>query len=108
MTRDIEPVDQVRTESDDDLLSRAEASEYLKRFGIRMRPATLARAWSTGSNGPPCRHVRGKPFYPREVLRRWAESQITGLRRSSREPTGMSEPALREQPGSSRHDDGPT
>jgi hypothetical protein len=70
---------------EDELLTRAEASEYLKRFGIRMKPATLARLWSTGGDGPPCRHIRGKPFYPREVLRAWAESQDTGLRRSSRE-----------------------
>jgi len=74
-----------RPERDDDLLTRAEASEYLKRFGIRMKPATLARAWSTGSNGPPCRHIRGKPYYPRHVLRAWAESQDTGLRRSPRD-----------------------
>lgn len=68
--------------SDDPLLTRAEASEYLKRFGIRMKPATLARLWSTGGNGPPCRHIRGKPFYPQDVLRAWAESQDTGLRAS--------------------------
>jgi len=73
------------------LLTRAEASEFLKSFGIRMKPATLARAWSTGSNGPPCRHIRGKPFYPRDVLRAWAESQITQLRRSSRDPVGTTE-----------------
>jgi hypothetical protein len=106
MTLDIEQHDPARTEGEGDLLTRGEASEYLKRFGIRMRPATLARAWSTGSNGPPCRHVRGKPFYPRDVLRAWAESQITGLRRSSREPPRQSERKLREQPRSSGHDHG--
>lgn len=68
----------------DDLLTRSEASEYLRNFGIRMKPATLARLWSTGGDGPPCRHIRGKPFYPRQVLRQWAESQDTGLRSSSR------------------------
>jgi hypothetical protein len=73
-------------ERDDDLLTRAEASEFLKRFGIRMKPATLARLWSTGGDGPACRHIRGKPFYPRDVLRTWAESQDTGLRRSAQEP----------------------
>lgn len=80
-------------ERDDDLLTRAEASAYLRRFGIRMKPATLARAWSTGANGPPCRHVRGRPFYPRDVLRAWAESQTTDLRRSAREasPTSPSQ-----------------
>ena len=71
------------TPADDALLTRAEASEYLKQFGIRMKPATLARLWSTGGDGPPCRHVRGKPLYPRQVLRAWAESQDSGLRRSA-------------------------
>lgn len=73
-------------ERDDDLLTRAEASEYLLRFGIRMKPATLARAWSTGGGGPPCRHVRRRPLYPRSALRAWAESQTTDLRSSAREP----------------------
>lgn len=71
--------------ADDDLLTRAEASDYLRGFGIRMKPATLARLWSVGADGPPCRHIRGKPFYPRRVLRAWAESQDTGLRRSARD-----------------------
>ena len=71
-------------EHPDDLLTRAEASEYLRRFGIRMKPTTLARLWSTGGDGPACRHIRGKPFYPRAVLRDWAESQDTGLRGSRR------------------------
>lgn len=69
-------------ERDDDLLTRNQASEFLQRFGIRMKPTTLARAWSVG-NGPPCRHIRGKPLYPRAVLRDWAEAQDSGLRRAS-------------------------
>lgn len=80
-------------EADDDLLTRAEASEYLRRFGIRMKPATLARAWSTGANGPPCRHVRRKPLYPRSALRAWAKSQTTDLRGSSREPPASGAPS---------------
>ncbi|MEQ7154500.1 hypothetical protein [Brevundimonas aurifodinae] len=75
-------------ERDDDLLTRNQASEFLQRFGIRMKPTTLARAWSVG-NGPPCRHIRGKPLYPRGVLRGWAEAQDSGLRRASWErPAG--------------------
>lgn len=81
------------TPPDDELLTRAEASEYLKKFGIRMKPATLARLWSTGGDGPPCRHIRGKPFYPRDVLRAWAESQDTGLRSSSRDRASRGGPA---------------
>ena len=67
-------------ERDEDLLTRAEASAYLGRFHIRLKPATLARIWSIGGNGPPCQHIRGKPWYPRGVLREWAQSQRTALR----------------------------
>lgn len=73
-------------EHDDDLLTRAEASAYLARYNVRMKPATLARIWSVGQDGPPCRHIRRKPFYPRGELRQWALRQRTGLR-ASRAPT---------------------
>lgn len=69
--------------ADEVLLTRQEASDYLLTLGIRMKPKTLARAWSTGGNGPPCMHIRRKPYYPREVLRAWAAEQVTGLRSSS-------------------------
>lgn len=62
------------------LLTRSEASDFLLGYGIHLKPASLARLWSVGGNGPPCLHVRGKPFYPTEVLRAWAQTQITGLR----------------------------
>ena len=68
-----------------DLLTRSDASAALAEFGIRMKPATLARAWSTGSGGPPCRHIRGKPFYPRPLLTAWALAQITPIASSARE-----------------------
>lgn len=70
------------SEEDDDLLTRSQASDYLGRFHIRMKPATLARLWSVGGDGPPCRHIRGKPWYPRGELRAWARSQQSNLRRS--------------------------
>lgn len=65
---------------DGDLLTRAEASAFLALMGIRLKPATLARIWSTAANGPPCRHIRSRPFYPRGLLRDWARSQISDLR----------------------------
>lgn len=68
---------------DDDLLTRKEASAFLVQFGIRMKPETLARLWSTGGNGPPCRHVRHKPYYPRGVLKAWALAQVSDLRASA-------------------------
>ncbi|MEW5684823.1 MAG: hypothetical protein AB1942_07890 [Pseudomonadota bacterium] len=72
-------------ESDQDLLTRTEASAYLVRFNVRLKPATLARIWSVGGDGPPCEHIRGKPWYPRGALREWARAQRTGLRRNRRE-----------------------
>lgn len=82
------PAAETPQDEDDDLLTRAEASAYLGRFHIRMKPATLARLWSVGGDGPPCRHIRNKPFYPRGELRRWAEGQQGRLRRSRHEPEG--------------------
>lgn len=67
------------------LLTRAEASLFLAGRGIRMKPTTLARAYSTGSGGPPCRHIRNKPFYPLDLLEAWAEAQITAPASSSSE-----------------------
>lgn len=64
----------------EELLTRAEASQLLHRLGVRLKPATLARLWSTGGNGPPCRHIRSKPFYPRALLVDWASSQISDIR----------------------------
>lgn len=61
-------------------LTRAEASQVLGQMGIRLKPATLARLWSAGSKGPPCRHVRSRPFYPRDLLEAWARSQIGEVR----------------------------
>lgn len=81
-----EPEPTVPAERDEDLLTRAEASDYLARYNVRMKPATLARIWSVGQDGPPCRHIRRKPFYPRGELRAWALRQRTGLR-ASRAPT---------------------
>lgn len=82
---DLEPV--ATEERDDDLLTRTEASAYLARFNIVLKPATLARIWSVGGDGPPCQHIRSKPWYPRGALRAWAQSQRTGLRRSRRMDT---------------------
>lgn len=83
MIPEIEPAVVTPGSDDDDLLTRKEASAFLVQFGIRMKPETLARLWSTGGNGPPCRHVRHKPFYPRGVLRVWALGQVSDLRASA-------------------------
>ena len=70
--------------SADELLTRKEASDFLLTLGVKLKPSTLARLWSTGGNGPPCVHHRNRPRYPREVLRAWAAQQTTALRRSPR------------------------
>jgi len=66
--------------TEDVLLTRKEASEFLSGFGVMLKPATLARLWSAGTNGPPCRHIRSRPFYPRDLLETWAQSQIGEVR----------------------------
>jgi hypothetical protein len=76
-----EPIDAAGLDDGaNDLLNRKEASAFLAAFGIRLKPASLARLWSVGAGGPPCRHVRAKPYYPRGLLRAWALSQVSELR----------------------------
>jgi hypothetical protein len=66
--------------SPEHLLTRQEASAHLATLGVRLKPATLARLWSAGRGGPACRHVRSKPYYPRDLLTAWARTQISELR----------------------------
>ena len=80
----------------EDHLTRAEASAFLERKGIRMKATTLARAYSTGSGGPPCRHIRNKPYYPLDLLTEWAEAQITAPASSSSERQRMKRDARRQ------------
>lgn len=80
MTEPLSPVEPTSIAGDDDLLTRSEASTFLAGLGVRIKPATLARLWSTNGGGPPCRHVRSKPFYPRGLLRDWAAAQMTEIR----------------------------
>ncbi len=70
----------IQDEGAEDLLTRKEASAFLAAMGVRLKPATLARLWSMGGNGPPCCHVRSRPFYPRGLLRAWALAQISEVR----------------------------
>ncbi|MNH48952.1 hypothetical protein D3C87_1701910 [compost metagenome] len=70
----------IQDEGAEDLLTRKEASAFLAAMGVRLKPATLARLWSVGGHGPPCCHVRSRPFYPRGLLRTWALEQISEVR----------------------------
>ena len=65
---------------DGDLPTLKEASAFLAHFAIRLKPEMPAPIWSTGGDGPPCRHIRHKPYYPRGVLRDWALSQVGELK----------------------------
>ena len=69
----------------DALLTRKEASDYLAEIGIRRKPATLAKLFCIGGDGPPCRHDGRKPLYPKALLHEWGVRQLTQLRRSSRD-----------------------
>lgn len=94
MSRDSVPIpaDPAPDQEDEVLLTRQQASAYLETFAIRLKPASLARLWSVGRQGPPCLHIRGKPFYPQDELRIWARSQRSGLRRSARDPRSTETP----------------
>ena len=78
-------------------LTRAQASVFLQARGIRMKPTTLARAYSTGSGGPPCRHIRNKPHYPPDLLAAWADNQITAPAASSSERQRLRREAKRQE-----------
>jgi hypothetical protein len=77
---DMVPHKDVDPAPDEALLTRKEASDFLFGLGVRIKPATLARLWSSGSSGPPCRHIRSRPFYPRGLLKAWAMAQMTEIR----------------------------
>ena len=73
-------------EPPDVLLTRKEASRELATIGIRRSPETLAKIYSTRTDGPPCVHIGRTPYYPRSELHRWVGRQMTAPRSSSREP----------------------
>jgi hypothetical protein len=66
------PEDAIPADFEDALLTRREASEYLATIGVRRKPATLAKIFSIGADGPPCRHDGRKPLYPKRSLHAWA------------------------------------
>jgi type IV secretion system protein VirB4 len=56
-----------------------------------------AYGYSTGSGGPPCRHIRNKPYYPLDLLERWAETQITAPAAASSERQRLRREARRRE-----------
>jgi hypothetical protein len=67
-----------------DNLRRKEAARYLREVhGIPVEAATLAKWFSTRSDGPPA-YVAGRvPLYPRSELDAWATGRLGPLRRST-------------------------
>ena len=79
------PEDALPQDFKDELLDRRQASRYLAGIGVRRAPATLAKLFSTGADGPPCVHDGRTPLYPKRQLHEWGVSQLTRVRRSARE-----------------------
>ena len=73
-------------EEEDRLLNRKEASRELAALGIDLAPSTLAKMLCLGSDGPPCTHIRRRPYYPIRQLHAWARLQFSELRHSRRDP----------------------
>jgi hypothetical protein len=65
-------------------LRRAEASRYLReRYGIELATATLAKIFSTRSDGPPAFKSGRVPLYPKHELDIWAAKHLGELRTST-------------------------
>ena len=60
----------------DQLLSRAEVSAYLKSFGLKLAPQTLAKWKSTGAAGPPITYFGHRALYNFAELNSWLNSQF--------------------------------
>ncbi|MFT3727836.1 MAG: hypothetical protein QM759_08445 [Terricaulis sp.] len=84
------PEEELPADFADALLTRNEASAYLASIGVRRAPATLAKLFSVGRDGPPCRHDGRTPLYPKMLLHLWGMRQLTQLRRSSAEARRIS------------------
>jgi hypothetical protein len=61
-----------------------EASTYLEqRWGLRRRPATLAKLRCVSSDGPVFFKANRQVLYPRSGLDRYAAALLSNLRRST-------------------------
>jgi transposase len=65
-------------------VNRTEPAPYLRQqYGIILASSTLAKIFSTRSDGPPAFKAGRTPLYPRDGLDTWAASRLGGLRRST-------------------------
>ncbi len=64
-------------------MTRKEVSQYLREiWGFRLQPATLAKWFSKGSDGPLAYKAGRAVIYPRELLDIWAERRLGKPKRS--------------------------
>jgi len=56
-------------------LSRIEASDHLKRKGLKVEPNTMQKYATTGG-GPPFRHFGNRTVYTEPELDAWAEQKL--------------------------------
>lgn len=69
---------------DEKLLDRKQAATFLTvEMGLKTSAATLAKWYSTRSDGPPVEHWGRYPKYRKGRLRRWATERLTAPRTSS-------------------------
>ena len=58
-------------------MTRKEACRFLREiFGIRLQPATLAKWFSQGSDGPIAYKAGRAVLYPKELLHMWGERRL--------------------------------
>jgi hypothetical protein len=66
-------------------LSRADASDHLKRRGLRVAPSTLAKLAVVGG-GPPFVKFLSRAFYEPQDLDEWAANRMSPKRSSTSMP----------------------
>jgi hypothetical protein len=76
----------IRGLPNDYLMSRRETELYSEALGCPVKASTLAKIFSTRSDGPPVIHFDNHPRYPVGGFRAWALGRTTKPRRSSSEP----------------------
>lgn len=75
--------DELPIEEPDALLTRIEASKYLRGLGISLKPQTLAALSSRGGDAPPTTKRGRIVLYPKRSLHRWGVLRLTGFRRGT-------------------------
>ncbi len=75
--------DELPIDVPDALLTRIEASEYLRGLGLSLKPQTLAAIASRAGDGPPTLKRGRFVLYPKRSLHLWGVIRLTGFRRGT-------------------------